>query len=83
MTPKNIHLNFTLSFAIKDIQRNALILLNISMLVNIQYNLIAHWMYAEAHGLQEMVLQQVDSWSNNAEKGLEFVSWKKMSFPLN
>ncbi|OBS73418.1 hypothetical protein A6R68_16044, partial [Neotoma lepida] len=130
MTPKNTNFSFTLYFAIRDIKRNPPMLLNISMLVNIKYNLIAHWMknnipiaiamvffmvhfycnrveliisnddlgihfhfkfieeiqthvYAVAHGFHEMLLQQVDTCSNNGGKGLEFVSWQEMSLTLN
>ena len=39
--------------------------------------------YAVAHSLHEMLLQQVDAWSKNAGKELEFDSWKVMSVTLN
>ena len=39
--------------------------------------------HAVAHSLHEMLLQQVDTWSNNAGKELEFDTWKVMSITLN
>jgi len=39
--------------------------------------------HAVAHSLHEMLLQQVDTWSNNAGKELEFDSWKVVSLTLN
>lgn len=38
--------------------------------------------YAVAHSLHEMLLQQVDTWSKNAGNGLEFDSWQVISLPL-
>uniref|UniRef100_A0A8C6I2V2 Vomeronasal 2, receptor 69 n=1 Tax=Mus spicilegus TaxID=10103 RepID=A0A8C6I2V2_MUSSI len=35
--------------------------------------------YAVAHSLHEMLMQEVDTWSNNAGKELEFDSWKMFS----
>ncbi|NP_001371877.1 vomeronasal receptor Vmn2r71 precursor [Mus musculus] len=35
--------------------------------------------YAVAHSLHEMLLQEVDTWSKNAGKELEFDSWKMFS----
>ncbi|MDQ4449842.1 hypothetical protein QCH02_13745, partial [Lacticaseibacillus rhamnosus] len=46
------------------------------------YNLY-NAMYAVARSLHEMLLQQVDTWSNNAGKELEFDSWKVVSLTLN
>ncbi|XP_052569840.1 vomeronasal type-2 receptor 116-like [Peromyscus californicus insignis] len=46
------------------------------------YNLY-NAVFAVAHSLHEVLLQQVDTWSNNARKELEFDPWKMFSFLKN